>query len=466
MNRFIKKKWVPLAFLLVVLLCVYALSYLSRLGPLPAGYVSHAVCSGVFIARREFDEVLAHDISALQRRLTRTKIAGNVVTTQFAFWPIGAASKTAYRPGLGCARFEHDLLTDLEGAAYLERNVAKGSLEGSTWPKVVMNPEGVDATRINAALDRAFFDDAIHYEERQNTRAIVVFYRNQLIAERYAEGFGPEVPLNSWSMTKSLTSALIGIAVGRGQIDLAAASGLNGWSDPEDLRSQVTVGHLLHMTSGLEFNEGYENDPISDVNLMLMTARDLPAFAAQYPVTAKPGTRWAYQTASPVLLGRILRDSFSSDEAYQHFPQRALFHKLGMNNAHYQMDGGGTYVGGAFMYATARDWARFGLLYLNDGVVNDERILPEGWVDLTTTPTEASLKSRAYAAQFWLNQPAASPMMPHIPNDAFAARGHYGQSTFIIPSRDLVVVRMGQTFNTKAWDMEGFLIDLLAALPQ
>ena len=199
---------------------------------------------------------------------------------------------------------------------------------------------------------------------------------------------------------------------------------------------------------------------------MLMTARDLPAFAAQYPVTATPGTRWAYQTASPVLLGRILRDSFSSDEAYQHFPQRALFHKLGMNNAHYQMDGGGTYVGGAFMYATARDWARFGLLYLNDGVVNDERILPEGWVDLTTTPTEASLKSRAYAAQFWLNQPAASPMMPHIPNDAFAARGHYGQSTFIIPSRDLVVVRMGQTFNTKAWDMEGFLIDLLAALPQ
>lgn len=130
------------------------------------------------------------------------------------------------------------------------------------------------------------------------------------------------------------------------------------------------------------------------------------------------------------------------------------------------MDGGGTYVGGAFMYATARDWARFGLLYLNDGLVNDERILPEGWVDLSTTPTEASLKSRAYAAQFWLNQPAASPMMPHIPNDAFAARGHYGQSTFVIPSRDLVVVRMGQTFNTKAWDMEGFLIDLLAALPQ
>ena len=232
------------------------------------------------------------------------------------------------------------------------------------------------------------------------------------------------------------------------------------------MRSEVTVGHLLHMTSGLEFNEGYEDDPISDVNYMLMKARDLPAFAAQYPVTAEPGTRWSYQTASPVLLGRIIRDSFTTEEAYHHFPQRELFNKLGMANAHYQMDGGGTYVGGAFLYATARDWARFGLMYLNDGVVNGERILPEGWVKLSTTPTDASLKARAYAAQFWLNQDSAQRMMPEVPKDAYAARGHYGQSTFIIPSRDLVVVRMGQSYSRDAWDMEQFLVDVLDALPQ
>ena len=465
MNKVIKRAAIA-ALLVLVGAGVYGLQYLKRLGPLPTGYVSHAICSGVFIAGREIDEVLANDALELQRRLTRTELDGNVVTTKFGFWPFGYKSKTVHRPGLGCARLEDGSLADIEGPAFLDRDIPEELLQDHAWPALVADPEGVDTAALDAALDRAFSDDATNYEERQNTRAIVIFHKDRLIAERYADGFGPEVPLNSWSMTKSATSALVGILVGKGQIDLAAPSGLEGWGDPGGLRSQVTIGHLLHMTSGLEFNEGYENDPISDVNYMLMKARDLPAFAAQYPVTAEPGTRWAYQTASPVLLGRIIRDSFSSEEAYHHFPQRELFNKLEMRNAHYQMDGGGTYVGGAFLYATARDWARFGLMYLNDGVVNGERILPEGWVELSTTPTGASLKARAYAAQFWLNQESAERMMPGIPEDAYAARGHYGQSTFIIPSRDLVVVRMGQSFSRSAWDMEKFLVDVLAALPQ
>ena len=453
---------------LVVMLVagLYALQYLKRLGPLPSGYVSHAICSGVFIAERAFDEVLAHDVSSLQRRLTRTRLDGYVITTRFGFWPFGYTSKTVYRPGLGCARIEDGSLTDLQGPESLDRDTPEESLKDPGWPALVTHPEGVDVAALTAALDRAFSDSAEDYEARQNTRAVVIFHKGQLIAERYAEGFGPEVPLNSWSMTKRATSALVGSLVGEGQLDLSDTSGLDGWSDPDDPRSRVAIGHLLHMTSGLEFNEGYENDPISDVNYMLMKARDLPAFAAKYLVTAEPGTQWAYQTASPVLLGRIIRDSFSSEEAYHHFPQRALFNRLGMRNSHLQMDGGGTYVGGAFMYATARDWARFGLMYLNDGVVDGERVLPEGWVALSTTPTEASLRARAYAAQFWLNRPGAQQMMPRIPEDAYAARGHYGQSTFIIPSRDLVVVRMGQSFSGDAWDMEQFLVDVLAALPE
>lgn len=454
------------ALLVVVGSGLYGLQYLKRLAPLPSGYVSHAICSGVFIAGREFDEVLAHDVLEQQRRLTATRIDGNVVTSTFGFWPFAYASKTVYRSGLGCARLEDSALKDLEGPTFLKRDIPKEPPQGLTWPELTTELEGVDTAALDAALDSAFSDDAANYEERQNTRAIVIFHKGRLIAERYADGFGPEIPLNSWSMTKSATGALVGILVGKGQIDLAAPSGLEGWSDPGDLRNDVTIGHLLHMTSGLEFNEGYENDPISDVNFMLMKARDLPAFAAQYPVTAEPGTRWAYQTASPVLLGRILRDSFTSEEAYHHFPQRELFNKLGMRNAHYQMDGGGTYVGGAFLYATARDWARFGQMYLNDGVVNGERILPEGWVELSTTPTDASLKARAYAAQFWLNREGAERMMPGIPEDAYAARGHYGQSTFIIPSQHLVVVRMGQSYNRNAWDMEKFLVDVLAALPR
>jgi CubicO group peptidase (beta-lactamase class C family) len=454
-----------IALLAIVGVGFYGVNYLQRLGPLPSGFVSHAICSGVFIAERDFDDVLSQDIAALQRRMTRTEIEGNIVATRFGFWPFGYTSETLYRPGLGCAQLDGSAITDLEGPEYLERDLPQAPLPDNVWPDLVSDPEGVNSMMLDEALDRAFSDDAVNFEERQNTRAIVIFHKGQLIAERYAEGFGPDIPLNSWSMTKSATGALVGILVGKGKLNLADKSGLNGWNEPNDLRSKVTVEHLLQMTSGLEFNEGYEGDPISDVNFMLMKARDLPAFAAQYSVTAEPGIRWAYQTASPVLLGRIIRDSFTSEEAYHHFVQRELFNKLGMDNAHYQMDGGGTYVGGAMLYATARDWARFGLMYLNDGVVNGERILPAGWVEFSRTPTEASLKARPYAAQFWLNSNGAEQMMPSIPTDAYAARGHYGQSTFIIPSRDLVVVRMGQSFTTDAWDMEGFLFSVLAALP-
>jgi len=219
------------------------------------------------------------------------------------------------------------------------------------------------------------------------------------------------------------------------------------------------------MVSGLEFNEGYENDPVSDVNRMLMNSRDLAAFAASFPVTAEPGTRWAYQTASSVLLGRVIRETLQDDEAYYHFAQRELFNRLGARHSHYQADGAGNYVGGAFLYATARDWARFGLLYLNDGVFAGQRILPEGWVGYSTTPTPASLEARAYGAQFWLNTRGENQWMPAVPEDAYAARGHYGQSVIIIPSRQVVVVRMGQTFNPGAWDTEAFLVELLAALP-
>jgi len=183
-------------------------------------------------------------------------------------------------------------------------------------------------------------------------------------------------------------------------------------------------------------------------------------------VTAEPGSRWAYQTASSVLLGKVIRETLKDNNEYYHFAQRELFNRLGALDSYYQADGAGNYVGGAFLFATARDWARFGLMYLNDGVVHGERILPAGWVTYSTTPTPASSENRAYGAQFWLNQSGSTQWMPSIPADAYAARGHYGQSLVIIPSRELVVVRMGQTFNPSAWDTEEFLADILSALPK
>ena len=441
-------------------------NFLNRLGPLPTGYVAHSFCSNLFVSKRNYHDINSQDITALQRRLTSTQVNGNSVVSSFGFWPIGYTSISVYRPGLGCGQLAGETMAALEGPTSLQRDIPREQPAELEWPKLVRAPEGVNTKALKLAMDQAFADIAEDYEDRQNTRALIIFHKGQLIAEQYGEGFTPHTPLNSWSMTKSATSALIGILVKQGKINLQDKAQITGWDGADDLRSKVTIEHLLQMTSGLKFNEGYESDPISDVQLMLMNSRDLPAYAAKFPVTAEPGTRWSYQTASPVLLGRIIRDSFDSDEQYYHFPQRALFNKLGMRNAYYQADGAGTYVGGAFLYATARDWARFGLLYLNDGIVNGERILPEGWVEYSHTPTDASMKARAYGAQFWLNDKSANPWMPSIPEDAYAAQGHYGQAVIIIPSRVLVVVRMGQTYNGSAWNMELFLSETLAALPE
>ena len=468
MNRIARLRKVLLIGIGIIVLAggVYGINFLRSVAPFASGFAAHTFCSNLFIAGREYEDIEANDLTSTQRLLTRSRVEGSSVVTKFGIWPANYTSIAVYRPGLGCAQLAGETMAELEGPDMLERDMPAVLPPALAWPEVRSNPEGVDIELLSAALDRAFTDSEANYEERQNTRAVVIFHKDELIAERYAEGFDHATPLNSWSMTKSATSALIGILVGQSRIDLKAQAPIESWRLPGDPRSQVTVEQILQMTSGLDFNEGYESDPISDVNRMLMNTRDLPTFAATFPLSAKPGERWSYQTANPVLLGKIIRDTIGPDEEYYHFAQRELFNKLGIRDSYYQADGSGTYVGGAFLFGTARDWARFGLLYLNDGIVNGDRILPEGWVEYSRTPSKASLDSRAYGAQFWLNHDSKKQMMPGIPEDAYAARGHYGQSVFIIPSRDLVVVRMGQTLKPAAWNMELFLQDGLAALPK
>lgn len=437
--------------------------FLKSVAPMASGFAAHTLCSNLFIAKRRFEDISQFDLPNVQQLLTRSAVDGHTVTTDFGVWPVNYTSVAVYRPGIGCGQLAGGNMTDLEGPTSIKRALPERQPDSLAWPE--LNAAGVDTKRLNDILDRAFSDAATSYEDRKNTRAVIIFHRDQLIAERYAQGFDATTPQNSWSMTKSATSALIGILVRAGHLNLKDPAPITEWQNPDDPRRHVTTEDLLFMVSGLEFNEGYENDPISDVNQMLMNSRDLEAFAASFPITAKPGTRWSYQTASSVLLGRVIRETLQDDEAYYHFAQQELFNRLGARHSHYQADGAGNYVGGAFLYATPRDWARLGLLYLGDGVLAGERILPEGWVAYSTTPTPASLEARAYGGQFWLNTQNENQWMPAVPEDAYAARGHYGQSVIIIPSRQLVVVRMGQTFNPSVWDTEEFLVELLDTLP-
>jgi CubicO group peptidase (beta-lactamase class C family) len=273
-------------------------------------------------------------------------------------------------------------------------------------------------------------------------------------------------------MTKSLTNALCGILVRQGKLDLTAPAAVPEWSRAGDARQAITVDLLLRQSSGLLWNEVYESSPLnSNVIAMLYGRghRDMAAFAAAQPLVHPPGAVWAYSSGTTLILQRILRSRIGSDAEYHAFPRQALFDPIGMKSALIEPDAAGTFVGSSYSYATARDWARFGLLYLRDGSWKDTRILPEGWVDYTRTPAPAAPHGE-YGAHFWLNAGAAERGAPapdpRAPTDLFYASGHDGQVIAIVPSRDLVIVRLGLTPQDGRYDVNGFVAEVTASFPR
>jgi len=318
-------------------------------------------------------------------------------------------------------------------------------------------------------MDR-IVDDAFNEpgpDRPRRTRAIVVAYRGKLLAERYAEGISSDTRLPGWSMSKMVVNALTGILVGRGQLSLHDAALLPQWRGAGDMRGAITVDHLLHMVSGLDFTENYAS-PLEDVVVMIFGSNDAAGYAAGKPLRAVPGSQLYYSSGDTNIASRIIRDRIEGAGGnYLAFPHRNLFRRIGVKTAIVEPDPSGTYVGSSFMYATARDWARLGQLYLQDGVWNGERILPEGWVGYSTT--SRTRPAGAYGAHFWLQIPppyrSTANDWTALPADAYHAVGHEGQIVTIIPSLSLVVVRLGLTRVAGAWDHETFVSKIAAALP-
>jgi CubicO group peptidase (beta-lactamase class C family) len=297
---------------------------------------------------------------------------------------------------------------------------------------------------------------------------VVVVYDGQLVAERYAEGFHKDMPLLGWSMAKSITGALVGILVGDGKLDIHAPAPVPEWQAAGDPRRAITLDHLLRMSSGLAFDEIYK--PLYDATEMLYGSDDFAAFAADKPLAAAPDALWNYAGGTTNIVSRIVRKTIEKeDPRYYRFIYNRLFDRIGMYSAVLEPDTAGTFVGSSYCFATPRDWARFGQLYLNDGVWQGERVLPEGWVAYTTTPTPPAPRGE-YGAHFWLNAGApgdpANRLWPDAPRDAYAAQGFQEQKVIVIPSRKTVLVRFGATSNRSAWDTNQFIADVLAALPR
>ncbi|MGA1875399.1 MAG: serine hydrolase domain-containing protein [bacterium] len=286
---------------------------------------------------------------------------------------------------------------------------------------------------------------------------MVIAHKGSIVAERYAPGFNKDTPLLGWSMTKSVINALVGILVKEDRLSLNSPLPVPEWQEESDPRRRITLDHLLHMSSGLRFHEEYDN-PLADVTYMLLRVPDMASYAARKPLEAEPGTQFSYSSGTTNIISRliqqVLRDGNSID-----FPRRALFQRLGMDSAVIEQDASGTFVGASFMYATARDWAKFGQMYLQDGLWAGRRILPEGWVRYATTPAPLS-PDKQYGAHFWLKIPKEYRNGDEgklIPADSFHAIGHEGQFISIIPSRELVIVRLGLTRYPSAWQHDTFI---------
>ena len=423
--------------------------------PIGTGAAAKAACSDVFVSGRDAQGVIDQELpKAWFVSYAVDESAGTVTAHAF-----GLRRKTAvYRPGLGCA-----LALDVSPDALRGQGFEPAARPSSDAPWPV--GEGADTRADPPGLDRAALTAAIDgvFTAPLNTRAVVIVHRGRLLAERYAPGFDADMPLLGWSMTKSVTSALVGILVGRGELSIDEPIGFERWSGTEDPRAQLTWDQLLRMSSGLEFNEDYGLR--TDVTAMLFDVHDASAVPLDRKLVAPIDTSWAYSSGTTNLIQRGIRERMSDDAAYHRLPHDALFAPIGMHSAIMETDPSGTFVGSSFMYATARDWARFGQLFIQDGVWEGRRILPEGWVARSVTPTPTH-PTQGYGAQWWLNA-ATDPeqrALPGVPADAYFASGHQGQIVLVVPSREAVIVRQGMT-NGPVWPRAEFAAAVLATLP-
>ena len=413
----------------------FALWKLNAIAAVAAGYFAKIECSETFVAGRPASVVAEGDFHGISPAFDHInyKVDESRKTVAASLFGLGG-SRAIFRDGYGCTLIRGGAPETLP----LIEPITDAPLP-EAFGDSAERRDDVDYTAVNSAIDAAFVDAAAA------TRAILVVKDGAIIAERYADGFSKETPFLSWSMAKSVTASMVGAAAQQGFIDIRAAAPVLEWKD-DPKRAAIAWSDLLAMQSGLAFDEDYF-DPQSDVSRMLFRARDVGGVAARKPLIHEPGSFWAYSSGTTNLIQRTLRETLEANDAgYSTFARDALFAPIGAASFVMEPDSSGTLIGSSFVYATMRDWAKLGLLYLNDGVANGARLLPEGWSRYVATPARAS--DGFYGAQFWLNHPGADgrpKYIPGVPDDAYLMAGHEGQYVLIVPDKRLVIVRTGMT---------------------
>jgi len=455
--RFVVKivKWM-LGLVVLAIAALFAWLYfappeLIRVG---SGYSAKIVCSNVFIAGRDANEVLAVDVQAPGHpllKLMKVSVDKQRGMVSAGLFGVLGRSVAVVRDGLGCASVpDGDTGKARQTAIHAE---PPANSQDALWPE----GERVDASQ-KPEIAKIIDDPAM---AGTGMRAVVVVKNGHIVAERYGEGFSSKTPLLGWSMTKTVNAAIVGTLVKDGTMAIDNKGLFAPWK--ADGRAAISLANLMAMSSGLEFNEDYGD--VADVTRMLYLEPNMAGFAEAKPLTGEVGKVFSYSSGTAVMLSRLWQDTIGDKRKALAWPRTALFEPLGMHSAVLETDEQGTFVGSSYLYATAHDWARFGQFLLQGGVWNGKDILPAGFVDWMREPA-----SKIYGkGQLWIEGPGdeESPgagVAAGLPKDTYWMEGHDGQTVAIIPSEELVVVRLGLTpakLNYRPQVMVGALVKAL-----
>lgn len=448
-----KKSIKLLALVLLIVIFYFGFTTYPKL-ELISGFSAKSIASGHFIDKRskELIEKTDNDIPMMDLATNTIDEAGKFATA--AVYGM-KERKAIYREGLGATLINDDFNVsspyDIPKRIKVFNNLPFPYGNGEPEDTLFAN---VNYEKLKKAVGDAF---DIQGGKAKRTRAVVVVYKDKLLAEKYDTGFTKESKILGWSMTKSVTSAVFGVLAKQGRIAIYKPAPIAEWQ--KDERKNITINDLLHMNSGLEWEEDYST--ICDATKMLFQAEDMGKVQMDKPAQFKPNTHWNYSSGTTNLLSRILRSQFKTHQEYVDFWYSAVIDKIGMNSMIVEQDMKGNFVGSSYGWASARDWSKFGLLYLHKGNWNGEQILDASWVKYSATPTNTS--NGNYGAQFWLN---AGGKFPDVPRDMFYCSGYQGQMVAIIPSLDMVIVRMGVKEEEPGFDFNGFLKSVIASVKQ
>lgn len=408
-----------------------------------AGFNAKILCSCMFVTGLSQEEAERIDLGFSQLWLATNEVDTASKTVKSSVWGFHP-KKAVYREGLGCTLI-HGEDDDLTRAQRIDKS--KIDYGEDIWPVHTVHPVG----HLREALEAAFDPPG---SDTLKTRAVLVAKHGRIIGEMYAEGIDKDTPLLGWSMMKSVNAAAVGLLLRDGTWQLDDPAPVSGWQGDE--RRDITLRHLLQMTSGLDWEEDYGK--VSAATKMLYARSQMGAYAAEAKLAHPPGTEWYYSSGTSNILSMIMAGAFDDMDAYQRFYHERLFGPLGMRSFIAETDASGHVVGSSYGYATARDWAKFGHLFLNEGDWYGTQILDSSFVEFCRTPVPQS--DGDYGGQFWTN---GGNEFPQYSPNAYWLSGFQGQQVSIHPDEGLVVVRIGNTYNRGDFDFDTWMGKVLKA---